>query len=110
LHDWRTEIIAFLRTLRLTLHEERAQVRPVTEGVPFLGFIVYPGHRRLKRLSGLAYRRRLKRLAKQYAAGQRTAEDLAASVRGWINHARYGDTWGLRRALFASIPIPGGPK
>jgi RNA-directed DNA polymerase len=108
LGKWRREIIAFLQTLRLTLHEERAHVRPVTEGIPFLGFVVYPSHRRLKRAKGLAYRRRLKRLVEDYALGHGEAEDLKASIQGWINHARYGDTWGLRRALFAAIPIPGG--
>jgi hypothetical protein len=27
-------------------------------------------------------------------------------VRGWVNYARYGDTWGLRQALLASLPVP----
>jgi len=110
LRRWRGEIIAFLRTLRLTLHEERVQVRPVAEGVPFLGFVVYPAHRRLKRRAGLAYRRRLRRLVQDYGAGRAQLADVAASVQGWVNHTRYGDTWGLRRALFSEVRIPGGMK
>ena len=47
-------IIDYLASLRLTLHEARAQPRPVYEGIPFLGFIVYPDHRRLKRFVGFA--------------------------------------------------------
>lgn len=27
---------------------------------------------------------------------------LATFLRGWINPVRYGDTWGLRRALLAA--------
>jgi len=31
--------------------------------------------------------------------------ELDASVQGWINHVRYGDTWGLRASLFADHPV-----
>jgi len=33
---WRAAIVHFLQALRLTIHESRAQPRPVTEGLPFL--------------------------------------------------------------------------
>ena len=35
-----------------------------------------------------------------YAQGAITCAELDASVQGWINHVRYGDTWGLRERLF----------
>ena len=103
---WREGIIGFLQTLRLTIHENRAQPRPVSEGIPFLGFIVFPTHRRLKRRKGVAFRRRLKRLVARYAAGEIEYERLTASVQGWVNHVRYGDTWGLRRAILSEVQIP----
>ena len=78
----------------------------MTEGIPFLGFVVYPTHRRLKRRKGVAFRRKLRRLLAAYAEGEIDFEQLDASVQGWINHVRYGDTWGLREALFAACPIP----
>ena len=105
---WRGEIIAFSRTLRLTIHENRAQPRPVTEGIPFLGFIVFPTHRRLKRRKGIAFRRRLKTLLQRYEAGEIELDQLEASLQGWINHVRYGDTWGLRRAILSEVAIAGG--
>jgi len=106
---WREEIIAFSsHTLRLTIHENQAQPRPVTEGIPFLGFIVFPTHRRLKRRKGVAFRRRLKALLHRYQAGEIELEQLEASLRGWINHVSYGDTWGLRRAILSEVAIAGG--
>ena len=108
LHYWGQETLDFLADLRLTWHEERAHPRPVTEGIPFLGFIVFPTHRRLKRRKGIAFRRHLKALLRAYAAGQISFEQLDASVQAWINHARYGDTWGLRRALFNELVIASG--
>jgi retron-type reverse transcriptase len=103
LHTWRDAIIAFLQKQRLTIHEDRAQPRPVEDGIPFLGFTVFPDHRLLKRGKGLAYRRHLKTLWRGYKAGEISREAGRASVMAWIGHVQHGDTWGLRRKLFAEI-------
>lgn len=108
LWDWRAAVIEFLAGLRLAIHENRAQPRPVTEGIPFLGFIVYPDHRRLKRHKGVYFQRRFRRLVAEYAAGSLSFDALSAVVEGWVNHARTGDTWGLRRAVLGSFALPGG--
>lgn len=108
LHCWGQETLGFLASLRLTWHEGCAHPRPLTEGIPFLGFIVFPTYRRLKRRKGIAFQRRLKSLLRAYAAGRVPFEQVDASVQGWINHVRYGDTWGLRRALFNELVITSG--
>ena len=105
LHAWKQQIIAFLATLRLTLHEDAAQVRPVNEGLPFLGFVVYPDHRRLKPRSGRSFCRRLAAQIRAYHAGEISQADVGASVRGWIAHVEHGDTWGLRRAVLRSVRL-----
>ena len=99
LHAWKAAIIERLAGLRLALHETRAQVTPVRTGIPFLGFHIYPTHRRLKRRKVVQYRRKL-RFMRQLAWQDPTyIPALHASIQGWINHVRYGDTWGLRRSL-----------
>jgi RNA-directed DNA polymerase len=108
LSQWRAKVIDFLAGLRLTAHENRAQPRPVTEGIPFLGFVVYLDHRRLKRRKGIYFQRRFKRLVAEFAVGDLSFEDLNATVRGWVNHASTGDTWGLRRSVLSSVALPGG--
>lgn len=100
LHRWRDEIVQFLCTLRLVLHENRAHPRPVNRGISFLGFTVFPTHRRLKRSKGLAYRRHLKTLWQRCRQGATAPEALQASVDAWIGHVQHGDTWGLRRKIF----------
>jgi len=100
---WRDAVVRRLAGLRLTIHPS-AHPRPTSEGFPFLGFTVYPTHRRLKRRKVVAYRRRLKRLVAGWIAGERTQEAVVTSLCGWINHARYGDTWGLRRGMVSHIP------
>ncbi len=49
--SWLDAIVARLATMRLTIHAG-AQVRPVGEGIPALGFVVSPTRRRLKRRKG----------------------------------------------------------
>lgn len=96
---WREAIISRLEKLRLTLHKNKALVRPVTEGVRFLGFVLYPEHRLLLRRKGINYWRKLSHLLAQYWEDEATFEQVDASLQGWINHVRYGDTWGLRNTM-----------
>jgi len=101
LMDWRNAIIERLARLRLTLHRGTAHPRPVTQGIPFLGFIVFPTHRRLKARKGYAFRRKIWRLLREGAP----QAHLRASVQGWMNHARYGDTFHLREKLLAEVGL-----
>lgn len=102
---WKRAIIDRLAQLRLTIHEDRAQVQPVTQGIPWLGFVVYPTHRRVKRRKVVAYRRQLASLVDAYNAGRISFAELDASVQGWINHVRYADTWSLRKAVLRQVGL-----
>ena len=101
---WRDEVVERLAALRLTIHPG-AHPRPVEEGIPFLGFVVYPERRRLKRRKVVSYWRRLRALTQSYLLGDISLEQLTASTRGWFNHTRYGNTVGLRKAVFGSMAL-----
>jgi retron-type reverse transcriptase len=105
LYEWKQAIIQFLATLRLTLHEREAQVIPCTHGIPWLGFVVYPTHRRIKARNAVKFTRRFAHNLDLYESGVITFAELDASVQGWINHVRYADTWGLRDHIFSTHPI-----
>jgi RNA-directed DNA polymerase len=94
LQKWRLAIIHRMERLRLTLHVENTQPKPVVEGVPFLGFVVFPEHRLLKRRKGIAYQKRLIHLVHKS-----TSEHVRDSIQGWLNYVRYADTFGLRCAV-----------
>ncbi|HLE15892.1 MAG TPA: reverse transcriptase domain-containing protein [Anaerolineales bacterium] len=94
---WRSAIQERLARLRLTLHPP--QVYPVVSGIPFLGFRIYPTHRRLKRRRGIAFQRRFRELYHCWQAGEVQRQQLDASARSWAAHAAWGDTYGLRRAV-----------
>jgi hypothetical protein len=99
LWECKTAIRERLESLRLIFHAGSAQVQPVTAGVPWLGFIVFPEYRRLKRRKVVEGSRRLGQRFDAWQAGQISFAEFDASVQGWINHVRYADTWGLRREV-----------
>jgi hypothetical protein len=105
LYTWKRAIIERLARLRLTLHERQAQVTPTSQGIPWLGFVVYPTHRLLKQRNAVHFTRRLEKNLDLYQSGAISFAELDASVQGWINHVRYADTWGLRGHIFEAHPI-----
>jgi retron-type reverse transcriptase len=109
LWQWKGAVAELLIGLRLRLHHRESTVYPVTNGIPFLGFRVYPHKRRLKRRNGVAFARRFRAMRAALADGEITEERLRQSVQGWLAHAAHGDTEGLRRALVAAHTIPRSP-
>ena len=102
---WKTAIIDRLAQERLTIHEAETQVLPTRCGIPWLGFVVYPTHRLLKRRNAVNFTRKFEHLLDLYETRQISFAELDASVKGWVNHVHYADTWGLREHLFASHPL-----
>jgi hypothetical protein len=95
---WKAAVEHSLTGLRLTIHPG-AHVRPVNEGIPFLGFVVYPERRRLKRRKAVYFVRRFRQRLRAYQAGEIALETVTAGVQGWVNHVRFGNTIGLRKSL-----------
>jgi retron-type reverse transcriptase len=103
LNHWKVAIIDFLVHLRLTIHENRSHAQEINNGIPFLGFTIFPEHRRLRRSKGISYRRHLGTLYRNYRSQRASRKDMDVSVRAWIGHAQHGDTWGLRTRMFEKI-------
>lgn len=106
LHAWREQISTFLAGLRLVLHNRKTQIYPVATGLPFLGFRLYPTHRRLKRPNVVRFIRRMRRLLRHYANGAIPYARMQTSLDGWVAHARHGNTHRLRQQLLHGVVIP----
>ncbi len=100
LRDARRRVEAHLETLRLRLHEGKSRTHRTQDGITFLGWRLFPDHRRLARANVVRFRRRLRRLEQDYAAGLVEWEEVNASVHAWNAHASHGDTWRLREQVF----------
>ena len=85
-----------------------AQVLPTASGIPWLGFVVYPGYRQVKARKVNHATRRLGQRHEAYCSGQMSFAEFDASVQGWINHVRFADSWGLRRYMLAPFVLKPG--
>jgi RNA-directed DNA polymerase len=106
LHHWRRAIEQRLARIRLKIHNRKTAIYPVSNGIPFLGFRVFPEHRRLARSNGLRFQRRWRRLLEARGAGRVDSRALRTRLKAWIAHASHGDTWGLRRSLLSTPTRP----
>lgn len=83
----------------------KTQVFPVGtrygRAMDFLGYRIWTTHRRLRKSSIARISRTLRRLRRQYSVGRVSLEKIGQSVRSWVAHASYADTYGLRRSLLA---------
>lgn len=108
LHGVKEAMGGYLERLRLRLHPTKCQVFPVTQGIDFLGYRVYPDHRRLRRENAVYFRRRLKHLQKDYRDGRIDLERVSRSIQSWVAHVSHADTYGLRRAVLESCAFQRG--
>lgn len=107
LAEIRTAIERFLLTQRLWLHPTKRVISRVEDGLPFLGYRVWPTHRRLTKLGLRRFRRRMRRYQRWFHQGVLTATELTQRMRAWIGHAQQADSWRLRTDLFRRIVFVG---
>lgn len=101
LHQILAEIRSFLSSrLELALKEKITRIAPVTEGVPFLGFRIFPGVIRLQRENLIRFRRKIKRKEVAYQAGKQDSDELLKSINSMIAHISHADVTRLLRRDF----------
>ncbi len=92
---------AFLQDrLCLELKEEALRLAPVTQGMPFLGFRIFPGLIRLGGTKWAQFRRGVRRLEAAYQQGDLDEAALAARVACRVGHVVHADTLAARRNFF----------
>jgi len=94
-------VAAGLTGLGLALHPRKVSVRPVTSGVDFVGYVVFPDTVRMRGANVLRFRRHERWLRREVAAGRRTAADYWSSIDGWVGHAVHARTRGLIATLLS---------
>lgn len=79
---WQRSIVDFLAGLRLVMHARQVQTMPVSAGFPWLGFVLYPTHKRVKARKVVQARRRLRDRCDAWRAGRISFGAFDASVQG----------------------------
>jgi retron-type reverse transcriptase len=99
LNEIMQKIEEYLMNLRLKLHPKKCHILRSDKGVPFLGQVIFPHYRLLKKQNVKRFCQRLPRLAQQLDAGDITQKRYNAGIQGWKGHAVQADTFRLRQGL-----------
>jgi retron-type reverse transcriptase len=99
LWSMREQILNFLDAMRLTLHPRKSDVLAARNGIPFLGFHIYPERRRVLRVNVRTFLKRYHQWQEQYSNHQISLQDIAPRLQGWIGHVSHADSWRLRSAI-----------
>lgn len=105
LRDARRRIEAELDSVRLRLHEGKSRIRRTAAGIAFLGWRIFPDHRRLARGNVVRFRRRIRLLQRRFAAGEAGWREILPRLQAWNAHAAHGETWRLREQVFSQFPF-----
>ena len=105
LAEVREQIRAFLVRLRLVLHPKKCAIFPVADGIRFLGYRVFPTHRLLPKENVRRFRRRVREMEADYAAGRVSFAAVNQRLMSWEGHARQANTERLRKRLFDTIHL-----
>jgi retron-type reverse transcriptase len=100
LHEMRVVIEDFLVKFRLRLHPRKCFITTANAGFTFLGYRVFPTHRRLDANNVRRFKRRLRRYDQAVEEGRMSPSQRSDRIRSWIAHARHADTGRLRTRIF----------
>ena len=101
LHEWREKISEFMHEkLKLELNPKKCFIRPISHGVDFCQYRIYPDHIKLKKATALRMKRNLKRIQNLYAAGEISLERAQKTVSSYTGLLSHCDSYQLRRAIF----------
>lgn len=105
---WKNEIDGFLRSHLLLATNSKTAVFPVMQGIDFLGYRTWPNGRRLLRKSSARRMvQRLKALRALFVDGKVGLDKVSASVRSWIAHCNFCESWRVRARVLRGATFGG---
>lgn len=101
LQEWRKQIEDFMADrLKLELNPKKSFIQPISHGIDFCQYRIYPDHIRLKKGTALRMKRNLKRIQALYAAGEIDLERAQRTVTSYMGLMSHCDSYQLRKTIF----------
>ena len=89
--------------LTLQLKSKVTKIAPVSEGLPFLGYRIFPNLIRIKRENLVRSKRKIKIRERDYLEGNITEKVFTNSVKSIFAHISHGNTLNLRRSILYNL-------
>jgi len=101
----RANIERVLGGLRLRLHPRKGGVHCTGSTIPFLGFTLRNGRRRLQHDGVVRATRRLRKAGQEVAAGHMSADQLRTRVAAWMGHAMHASNLAVVDTVLARAGV-----
>lgn len=99
--EWRRQIETFMRErLKLELNPKKSFIQPISHGIDFCQYRIFPDHIKLKKATALRMKHNLKRIQRLYAAGEISLERAQKTVNSYMGLMSHCNSYQLRRAIF----------
>lgn len=98
-------VLDALAALRLHAHPQKTQIFPAKNGFPFLGFVLKPHHKRIKRENLKRFKARLARQQKALAQESITFDHITQSLQAWMGFIGKGRYIGLIDEILSHYPL-----
>ncbi len=104
LKNYNSKINKFLeRKLKVKLHPDKCKIKPLSCGVPLLGFRVFYYHKLLRKSNFRKFQRKLLQLKPAHHAKTTDVEDLHNFLHGWFGYAMHANTYKLRQNIVSNF-------
>jgi hypothetical protein len=110
LHRYKRIFAEYLHdVLRLNLNDKTA-IRPISQGVEFVGYRIWPNYVRLRKSTSLRMKRRLKSIQKQYCDYEITFDKANETVMSYIALMKNCDCRALEKKIFSEFALTHGTR
>lgn len=109
-HLWevKKEIEGFLADkLDLRLNDKTG-VWPISQGIDFLGYRIWPTHRLVRKSSIKRMKRKLKAFQRKFRGGRISLDKINATIQSWLGHVSHANSYNLRRKLLENFVLTRG--
>lgn len=101
LADIRVEIDAFLQErLKLSLHPNKNTIVSSTNGIPFVGYLIYYDHMKIRGSTLLRFQKRINKARKLTQKGKMPKEELDKKIASFGGHLKHANAYRLKKSLF----------
>ena len=93
LRIWQEAMTKFLyEELYLTINPYKVRVYPTIQGIPYVGYVIYPHYLRMRSSSVRRFKKRYRGQLRAMLAGQLEPEAIAKSFASWEAHASHANS------------------
>lgn len=104
LKELKPQINQFLKNyLKLELHPDKTKILKLSQGINFLGYRIFNHHKLLRKRNIKLLHKKLNSLTKDYNQGLIEFSKIHYFLNGWLEYARWADTYRLRKKILKFV-------